>query len=168
MEITRMSNVRETLNVRCPFHEIIHHAERYFSVHRRGQSPGMFNLNVDMSRVGLPGNVQARHDVHVRYKVSKAEGKPDTILLTWDPDDRFVPTFNGTIAGARLERGETALTLEGEYDAPFGVAGAVFDAVLGRRIASVTAKSLLQDMKEFIEPDYQMALATTLASSPKE
>jgi hypothetical protein len=62
----------------------------------------------------------------------------------------------------------TALTLEGEYDAPFGAAGAVFDAVLGRRIASVTAKALLQDMKEFIEPDYQMALATNLASSPKE
>jgi hypothetical protein len=163
-----MSKVRETLNVRCPLHDLVHHAERYFSVHRRGQTPGMFNLNVDMSKVGLPGNAQVRHDVRVHYKVSKGNDRPDAILLSWDPNDRFVPTFKGAISGARLEGGESALTLEGEYDAPFGAAGAVFDAVLGRRIASVTAKALLQDMKEFIEPDYQMALATNLASSPKE
>lgn len=46
--------------------------------------------------------------------------------------------------------------------------GAVFDAILGRRIAAATANALLQDMKNFIELDYQMALSTTLASSPKE
>jgi hypothetical protein len=46
----------------------------------------------------------------------------------------------------------TALTLEGEYDAPFGAAGAVFDAVLGRRIASVTAKALLKN-RRFLASD---------------
>ena len=88
--------------------------------------------------------------------------------MTWDPDDRFVPKFAGALSGERVEAGGSRLTLEGRYDAPFGAAGAVFDAILGRNIAAVTANALLQDMKEFIEADYQTALSTTLASSPKE
>ena len=46
--------------------------------------------------------------------------------------------------------------------------GAVFAAVLGKKIASATAAALLQDVKQFIESDYQSAETTTLASSPKE
>jgi hypothetical protein len=46
--------------------------------------------------------------------------------------------------------------------------GAVFDAVLGHRIAAATADAFLQDVKQFIESDYQMAASTSLASSPKE
>jgi hypothetical protein len=163
-----VSTLRENIDVKCPTHYLIHHAERYFTVHRRGQTPGTFSLTVDMSKVGLPGNVQARHDVRMLYKVSEGANHQDAIVLTWDPDDRFVPKFAGALSGERLEGGESRLTLEGQYNAPFGPVGAAFDVILGRRIAAATANALLQDMKEFIESDYQMALSTTLASSPKE
>jgi hypothetical protein len=163
-----MSNLRESIDVKCPMHYLIHHAERYFSVHRRGQTPGIFSLTVDTSSLGLPGSIQARHDVRVRYQVSEEGNRRDNIVLSWDPDDRLVPKFAGVLSAERLEGGNSRLTLSGQYDAPFGPVGAVFDAILGRRIAATTASTLMQDMNRFIESDYQMALSTTLASSPKE
>lgn len=163
-----MTMLRERVEVKCAYHYLIHHAERYFTVHRRNQVPGTFGLTVDMSKVGLPGKTQARHDVRIRYEArERAEGRK-AVALSWDPDDRFVPTFVGELYGEPLEGGMACLILVGSYEAPMGRLGAVFDAVLGRRIAAVTAIALLQDMKQFVESDYEMALATSLASSPKE
>jgi hypothetical protein len=163
-----MSTLREHIDVKCPRYYLIHHAERYFTVHRSGQAPGTFSLAVDMSKAGLPGNVQARHDVRMRYKVSKVTDDQPAMELTWDPEDRFVPKFTGTLSAESLEDGGSRLTLAGTYDAPFGPVGAVFDAILGHRIAAATADAFLQDIKRFIESDYQVAASTSLAESPKE
>jgi hypothetical protein len=163
-----MGKLREQIDVNCPHYYLIHHAERYFTVRRQGQTPGTFTLTVDMPKVGLPGNVQARHDVRMRYEISKGSDDQDVINLTWDPDDRFVPKFTGALTGESLDDGKSRLTLTGKYDAPFGPVGAVFDAILGRRIAAATAEAFLQDVKRFIESDYQIAASTSLASSPKD
>ncbi len=163
-----MGTLREHIDVKCPCYYLIHHVERYFTVHRRGQTPGTFSLTVDTPKVGLPGKVQARHDVRMRYEIAKRADGQDVIDLTWDPDDRFVPRFTGALSGKSLEDGKSRLTLAGKYDAPFGPIGAVFDAILGRRIAAATADAFLQDLKQFIESDYQIAASTSLASSPKD
>jgi hypothetical protein len=163
-----MRTLREQIDVSCPAYYLIHHAERYFTVHRRGQSPGTFSLTVDMSKVGLPGKAQARHDVRMRYEILDGADGHSVINLTWDPDDRFVPSFAGTLSGESLEDGKSHLTLAGKYDPPFGPMGAVFDAILGHRIAAATAQTFLQDIKQFVESDYQLAASTSLASSPKE
>jgi hypothetical protein len=163
-----MGKLREQVDVNCPHYYLIHHAERYFTVHRRGQSPETFSLSVDMLKVGLPAKVQARHEVRMRYAISKGPDGQSVIDLTWDPDDRFVPKFTGALSGERLEDGNSRLTLAGEYDAPFGPVGAAFDAILGHRIAQATAAAFLQDIKQFIESDYQIAASTSLASSPKD
>ena len=163
-----MSTLREHVEVKCAYHYLIHHAERYFSVHRRNQTPGTFSLAVDMSKVGFPGKIQARHDVRIRYEVRERGENQKAIALSWDPDDRFVPTFVGELYGERRDGGMSGLTLAGSYDVPMGRLGAVFDAVLGRRIATATTVALLQDIRQFIESDYEMARATSLASSPKE
>ena len=163
-----MTTLTEHVDVKCPHHEILHHAERYFTVHRRGQTPGTFPLTVDLSSVGLPAKIQARHDVKISYAIQKGPDGHDAIALTWDPGDRFVPQFTGLLTGDRLVDGKSRVTLSGSYTAPLGPVGAVFDAVLGKKIASATAAALLQDVKQFIESDYQSAETTTLASSPKE
>jgi hypothetical protein len=163
-----MATLREQIDVKCPSYYLIHHAERYFTVHRRGQTPGTFSLTVDMTKAGLPGKVQARHDVRMRYEISDGADGHGLINLTWDPDDRFVPTFAGTLSGESLDDGKSRLALAGKYDPPFGPVGALFDAILGHRMAAATAQAFLQDMKQFIESDYQLAAFTSLASSPKE
>ncbi len=163
-----MANLTERIDVKCPHHFLMRHTERYFAVHRRDQTPGTFGLTVDMSRVGLPGKVQARHDVRMSYRILKDAAGHDVIDLTWDPDDRFVPSFAGSLSGERRDDGYSGLSLAGTYEAPFGAIGAMFDAVLGRRIAAATARALLEDVKRFVESDYQTALSTSLAESPKE
>jgi hypothetical protein len=163
-----MSTLREEIDVACPFHFLMHHAERYFSVHRRGQTPGTFTLAVDVAKIGLPAKVRAQHDVRIKIAKRKSPEGADTIELNWDPDDRYVPAFAGLLAGERLQEGGSRLVLSGAYQAPLGSWGAVFDSVLGRRIAAATANELLHDIKRFVESDYAMALSTSLASSPKE
>ncbi len=163
-----MGTLREQIDVNCPSYYLIHHAERYFTVHRRGQTPGTLSLTVDMPKVGVPAKVQARHEVRMRYEISEGADGHRLINLTWDPDDRFVPRFAGILSGESLTDGESRLTLAGKYDPPFGPVGAVFDAILGHRISAATADAFLQDIKQFIESDYQMAASTSLASSPKE
>jgi hypothetical protein len=163
-----MGTLREQIDVDCPRYYLIHHAERYFTVRHPGHAPGTFSLTVDTRKLGLPGNVQARHEVRMRYEISKGADGRDVIELTWDPDDRFVPKFAGALSGEGLEDGKSRLTLAGKYDAPFGPVGAAFDAILGRRVAAATAEAFLQDLKQFIEPDYQIAASTSLASSPKD
>ncbi len=125
-----MGTLREKIDVKCPSYYLIHHAERYFTVHRRGQTPGTLSLTVDMPKVGLPGKVQACHEVRMRYEISEGADGHGLINLTWDPDDRFVPRFAGTLSGESLQDGNSRLTLAGKYDPPLGPVGAVFDGIL--------------------------------------
>lgn len=163
-----MGTLREQIDVKCSHYYLIRHAERYFTVHHRGQTPGTFALTVDMSKVGLPGKVQARHDVRIHYELSQGADAQAVINLTWEPDDRFVPKYTGVLSGEILEDGSSRLTLAGKYEAPLGPVGAVFDAILGRRIAAATVHAFLADIKQFIESDYQSLASTGLAGSPKD
>lgn len=163
-----MGTLREQIDVKCSHYYLIRHAERYFTVHHRGQTPGTFALTVDMSKVGLPGKVQARHDVRIHYELSQGADAQAVINLTWEPDDRFVPKYTGVLSGEILEDGSSRLTLAGKYEVPLGPVGAVFDAILGRRIAAATVHAFLADIKQFIESDYQSLASTGLAGSPKD
>ncbi len=163
-----MSKIRETIGVACPMHYIMNHAQRFFTVHRRDVTPGTIALRVDLSALNLPGAAQARHDVHVEHELRREPGKPGEIAVSWDPADRTVPSFAGTLHCSEGGEGETILALDGEYEPPLGVAGAVFDLVVGRRIAAATLQALLEDIKRFVEADFKTALSTNLADSPKE
>jgi len=163
-----MSKLEDRIDVACPFHYLIHHALRFFTVHRRGQTPGTVTLKLDAAQVGLPAKVRASHDVRMQYEKRKSAERGDFIALTWDPDDRYVPTFTGELYGEKVESGGSRLVLTGSYEAPMGRLGAVFDAVLGKRIAAASAQALLKDIKDFVEADYETARTTSLASSPKE
>jgi hypothetical protein len=162
-----VSNLKETIDVECPTFYAMHHAERFFTLRRSNHTPGMLTLRVDLSRLKLPGTSQARHDVRVAHTLVESEGRKK-LTLSWDPQDQTVPRFAGTLTSVEKGAGKTALTLEGTYTPPLGIAGAAFDLVAGRKIAAATARALLEDIKQFIESDFQTARATNLASSPKE
>lgn len=162
-----MSDLRETIEVLCPPFYVMHHAERFFTVHRRDHTPGTLTLRVDLSSLKLPGTSEARHDVHVTHERVDEDGRR-TLRLSWDPQDQTVPQFSGTLSSSEKDPGTATLLLEGTYKPPMGMAGAAFDLVVGRKIAAATARALLGDIKAFIESDYQTARETNLAFSPKE
>jgi hypothetical protein len=162
-----LRTITETIEVSCPSYYALRHAERYFSIRRRGVAPDTISLHVDFSRLKLPGATEARHDVLVKHELSGKPGEDQELRLSWDPDDAVVPSFVGTLRCSEAG-GKAMLTLNGAYKPPLGAAGAAFDLVAGRHIALATMRALLEDVKQFIESDFQTALSTELASSPKE
>ncbi len=162
-----MSELKESIDAECSTFYALHHAERFFVVHRRDVTPGVITLRIDLSRLGLPGSSQARHEVRVTHDLSEELGKK-VLRLSWDPEDETVPRFSGTLRSSEKGPGTTTLTLEGTYTPPLGIAGKAFDLVVGRKIAAATGRALLEDIKQFVESDFQTAKATNLASSPKE
>lgn len=76
--------------------------------------------------------------------------------LHWEPVSGLYPVFDGTLAIRADESYASAiLELEGKYEPPLGLAGMVFDAVLGQRIAVETARELLRKLAATIETRYR-------------
>jgi hypothetical protein len=65
------------------------------------------------------------------------------------------PDFEGTLTvRADEDYASSVLELQGRYEPPLGAAGAAFDAVLGSRIASATAREFLRRLGQDIEERY--------------
>jgi hypothetical protein len=75
----------------------------------------------------------------------------------WTPEGGGpYPDFDGALIVRADENYTSAiLELDGAYRPPLGAAGAVFDAVLGSKIASITAQALLAGIATEIEQRYR-------------
>jgi hypothetical protein len=73
--------------------------------------------------------------------------------VSWkDELDGPYPIFNGTIViESDNDYNAFWLDLQGGYAPPGGLGGAVFDAIVGKRIAAVTAETLLHEIAVEIE-----------------
>jgi uncharacterized membrane protein len=71
--------------------------------------------------------------------------------IHWTAGTRFFPDFHGALRLRIASVEETRLSLEGTYQPPFGAFGAVFDLVIGRRIARATMRDLLQRLGDAME-----------------
>jgi hypothetical protein len=75
----------------------------------------------------------------------------DAMLLEWRAGTRMFPEFHGSLR-LRIETVDsTRLTLEGAYRPPLGLAGDLFDIVLGRHIARATMSDLLDRIVRALE-----------------
>jgi hypothetical protein len=62
---------------------------------------------------------------------------------------------------------KTELTLVGSYEPPGGIFGAAFDAVIGSKIAQISARTLLEDLKAHLEADYATVRDTIEQTPPR-
>lgn len=67
----------------------------------------------------------------------------DAMQIAWRAQGRLFPDFHGALRLRIASVETTLLTLEGAYQPPFGPAGRVVDALVGRRIARATMGELL-------------------------
>jgi len=94
-------------------------------------------------------------DVTVRVEyAAKPGGDPAQLYICWEPDASLFPSFTGTLHAQSVDDRHCTLKIEGTYDAPGGVAGQLFDAVVGVRIAHGTIEGLLARFRDVIEDDY--------------
>jgi hypothetical protein len=80
--------------------------------------------------------------------------------VTWTPvASGLFPQFEGAFTTERAGAEACTLTLGGVYDAPGGMAGAAFDAVIGYRIAQTTIEQLVRELALAAAADYRVRAA---------
>jgi hypothetical protein len=95
-------------------------------------------------------------DVNVRVEyLPDPAGGPAELNVAWEPDMSIFPSFCGKLVTQPTGETSCTLTIDGNYDAPGGVAGQLFDAVVGVRIARGTIEELLEQFRVATETDYQ-------------
>lgn len=67
------------------------------------------------------------------------------MAFAWRPRWRGFPSF-GAILTVRPTGKETDLVLEGSYEPPGGVVGALFDRIVGQKLAARTMDDLLDQL----------------------
>ena len=92
--------------------------------------------------------------VRVEYVVRPGD-EPAELDICWEPDASLFPSFCGTLHALSTTKETCTLSLAGNYDVPGGVAGQLFDAVVGVRIAQGTLEQLLEQFRDAIEEDYR-------------
>jgi hypothetical protein len=119
----------------------------------RGQD-GVARLRLRVPTDGPTRGLSIDREVRVEARRTRGEASLDDLtLISWMPEGTGVfPTFEGIL----IIRGKTgsdvsSVELDGSYTPPYGVAGQVFDAAIGRRIAQATAREFLKDVKAAIE-----------------
>jgi len=135
-----MGTIREFTSVACRFDEVPDRLYAHFD-----GSDGVLPLRIRI------GDLRLEHDVDFHLKPKP--GYPGYRLLdvSWEPKDGGpYPTFTGVLSVAEEAVGWSRIDLDGTYHPPFGVAGAVFDAALGQRMARDTATELLEEIKRIL------------------
>jgi hypothetical protein len=141
--VSSLSRVVAERVVRCPFSVAHEYAEDFF---REAAAQGA-EVRVPLRDLVPTLGGRLRQPVQVTFGRRPDEAETgrahDEMEIDWTAGTRFFPAFQGALRLRIASIDETRLTLEGTYRPPFGAAGRVFDALIGRRIARATMLELL-------------------------
>jgi hypothetical protein len=113
------------------------------------------------------GDASISHDVVAKLTAPKGSPGFREMGVTWTPKDGGpYPDFTGTLTLSDQSANSSILTLHGRYGPPGGIAGAAFDAVVGRHMASASLKALLATLKSAIEAARTQASAVAATYLP--
>jgi hypothetical protein len=153
-----MSTISERTLVHCSINQAEGHLARYFKA--RGNSDGDVAKLSLRAEVPVPGSKEGVRLERTAIATITVRHTPGDMLphyaVTWAAERGGpFPTFNGDLA---IEAGDDYasfyLVLRGSYEPPLGAVGAAFDAVVGHRIAVLTARNLISVIADSIEADF--------------
>jgi hypothetical protein len=133
----------------CPFSLSLEVAPAFFLALENG---GGVRLPLDALGASLSGTVSRSVSVTAVRRSDRTElGRPhDEFAFDWNARSRWFPKFNGVLR-LRPAASATRIVLDGQYIAPFGWFGGIFDRYVGRRIASATARDLVARLALMLE-----------------
>jgi PAS domain S-box-containing protein len=143
---TNMTPLHVVRDVHCAFSLTIKLVESFHAV------------NLD-HRIGPFGwaRVHVSYDASQVHDVSDHSRRHEAFSFTWRGRGWLpLPVVHGFIT-VRPNGQLTRLTLDGQYVPPLGIAGRVFDAVLGRRVGQLAMQRLTDEMASFVERGYERA-----------
>jgi hypothetical protein len=148
-----MSEIHESLTVLCPFDQIARAAQAYVASLQKEDGEAVVALRVTVGDL----TIERRADLTLMH--SRAYPGFEIMEITWRPHDGgLYPVFKGTLSAEDVTGLFCRLDLDGSYVPPLGVAGVVFDAIVGHHIALAAARELLNEIKTGIELAYQTGM----------
>lgn len=163
-----MSELRKKIFVQCPLPRAASQIVHCFQ--ENADADGVVHLSlrapVELAR-GLDGMALERA-VNVTVSKPYRIGMDEALDIAWTPSgDGLLPSFRGRFTVEADEDYDAFwLCLSGDYTPPLGVAGSVFDAAIGHRIAMATAGDLLGRIRDEIEQSCRAAEASKHAQPP--
>jgi uncharacterized membrane protein len=136
-----MTSIRDFIDSNVPYEDVPHLAVRYLESFPSNESGSHFTLRAWF------GNVLVEREVMLKAVPIKTEPRFAVLEVSWRPVSGPYPTFKGNLFALRGDSGSCRLEIEGNYAPPGGIAGAVFDAILGHRIAAESIHDLLLRFK---------------------
>ena len=153
-----MGNIHERRCVGIPFEHASEYLDRYMhDVIWDGAGHLVLSVVVPVERLGFDRRIEISKAVTVRFSPATEDGSADHMTaISWEPEGRGpFPQFNGCIGLQPDQLPEHCqLVLDGEYDPPLGIAGDVFDAIVGKHIARMTIRNLLDEIAISMEMSY--------------
>jgi hypothetical protein len=148
--LSHMTELRERIAVQCPAVDADAGVAAFFSA--REDADGTTRMRL---RVPVPGAALAL-DREVRVEARKArdeENLNDLMRVSWRAESTVIfPSFEGTLVTYGADDGKGSyVELRGNYEAPLGAAGQIFDEAIGFQIAQRTAREFLRDIKRDME-----------------
>jgi hypothetical protein len=164
-----MSDISERLVVHCPDREASHHLADFLATHATGDGTLCIALRLPMGVFADRRTLIERLIVATLYPLRSISDPHPTYSVTWSSKSGGpFPKFAGALAVEKRPNDDSfGLVLSGYYEPPFGAAGAMFDAALGRRIAHATARDLLRSIADYVENACAHREATRTGRGPR-
>jgi hypothetical protein len=149
-----MSEIHEFLTVLCPFEQTPKAAAAYVAALPKADGKAVTPIRVTV------GDLVVERNADLTLKHARAYPGFEIMEIAWQAHDGGpYPVFHGTLSVEDVGGNFSRLDLDGSYAPPLGVAGAVFDAVVGHRIAIEAARRLLDEIKLGMELAFQTGAA---------
>lgn len=136
------------VDVPCSQAAAIVWAHRYFD-----ERHNIVSIGIPLYKLGLPTSVHIYRNVIVYFDLipdRSASPRHSAIRLSWKPTHGGAfPALTGNITSSANVTDAT-LHFSGRYRPPFGIAGMLFDRLIGRHIARIATQELLNDIERFI------------------
>ncbi|MGP6191026.1 MAG: hypothetical protein ACLPSH_13335 [Vulcanimicrobiaceae bacterium] len=141
-----MSQIHEFESVRCPFDDVPKFLDTFFAKQTDEDGAAVVELRAPL------GDLKLEHDVLVTLSPLPPYTGYERLAIRWVPTGHGpYPTFEGVLSVGDEGSGFSRLDIDGSYQPPFGAAGALFDAALGKRLAESAVRELLANLKQSLE-----------------
>lgn len=141
------SKISERVTVACPYNL----AKTYLHERYSDLASGRRTLTFKLHGAGITQDVIA-----TIKRGSDSMHFDEPWIVEWKPTGGPFPSFRGEMSvRADYDYTTSILELTGEYQPPFGIAGAAFDRVAGSNIAAQTARYLLAELGGELEERYR-------------
>ena len=156
-----MSEIKERCLANVPLERAPDYLQRYIrDIEADAAGQIVLSVRLPLERLGIERRIEISKAVSVHFDAAAdAASQPRRMrAISWEPADGGpYPHFTGAI-GIRPSGGSDGcwITIEGQYDPPLGLIGDAFDALVGKHIARVTARNLLDEIAIAMEMAYAM------------